>query len=555
MILHRPAASKKNIFWIASFLIVAILAIQVLAFTSVTQYNPSDLGLLTKLPITFWIGLSYLVLLLYLGRKSGLRTLVVATLIFFFLFGIPVLVRENKAEYLALSYGFSSQGPQLLHSGRLQFGALDVLSNFNWPGFFIFSGVLSGYTGLPVTLFADYFPLLTMSLLGIIAYRTLRLQLDMLSSSFGTLWFIASFWVTQYYFAPQGIAYLLYFAIFLLLAKLFLSKKQNVVLSLSVLVLFAALVSTHLLTAFAVTCGVVAVYVLSKVFPQNRKMAAFYSITTCILLLSIFLAYQALVITHSFSGIIELIYRQLSQGETQLSVISQGRAYISPALQLQLYGSYGITIINGIIAAIAFLITALGILLHRREGRGDLFWIAWIILAVLIGVTIFYGGEVIQRAFILMLLPTSYFAAKFFSKKPRVMVLVLIAIVFLQIPAHYSWENWVYVPTSEIKGTGFYQTHAPSNAWFLYESDIGSFDAGFNGVLRSIALVTPRGSIPDFKVINNIAGQAEFIISSNEMKNFYQFFYGVNLLENLSLIEKYNILYDNEAFQIYARQS
>jgi hypothetical protein len=556
---ERHAVTGKNVFWIASILVVLLLAIHILAFTQVSQYNANDLGLLTKLPITFWIGLAYLGVLLYLGRKSGLRTIIVAVLISFYLFGIPVLMSENKAEFLGISYWFSYRGTQLLSVGHLEFGALDPLNLLNWPGFFILAGFLSASTGLPVTLFADYFPLLTMALLGVMVYKTLRLQLNTLFSSFGALWFIASFWTGQNYFSPQGIAYVIYFGIFLLLAKLFFSKKQNIVFPLIVLVLFSGLVTTHLLTSFAVICGVIAVYALCRVFPQKRKKAAFYSIITCILLLSIFLAYQALVITQSFSGIAELLFSQFSQGETHVAVVSQGRAARSPALLLTLLGSYGITIINVVIAVIAMLATVIGILLYKKEeAKNDLFWIAWIIVGGIISVSVYYGGEVIERAFILMLLPICYFAAKFFSKKPRILIFVLIIIVFLQIPAHYAGENYLYVPTSELKGTAFYARYAPSAAPFFYESNLASFGSGgsrLTGTQINIQSVAGLSSLPSSELVNGTIGKADFIISSSEQKNFYQYFYGADLLKNLSFADHYNRVYDNEGFQIYARLS
>jgi hypothetical protein len=557
---ERHAITGKKLFWIASILVVLLLAIQILASTQVTQYNANDLGLLSRLPITFWVGLSYLCVLLYFGRKSGLRTIIVAVLISFYLFGIPTLMSENKAEFLGISYWFSSQGIQLLSAGHLSFGNLYPLNLLNWPGFFILAGFISASTGLKVTLFADYFPLLTMALLGVLAYKTLRLQLNTLLSSFGALWFIASFWTGQNYFSPQGIAYVIYFAIFLLLAKLFFTKKQNVKFPLTVfifiliLILFIGLVSTHLLTSFALAIGVIAVYALCKVFPQKRKIATFYSITTCILLVSVFFAYQALVITQSFSGIAELLYSQFSRGDTHLAVISQGRAVQSPALLLSIFGSYSITIIAVVIAVIAILTTALGILLYKKEeAKNDLFWIAWIIVAGIIGVCVFYGGEAIERAFILMLLPICYFAAKFFSKKPRILVFVLIIIVFLQIPALYGSENYSYVPTSELKGVAFYTIYAPSTAPFFYEADLASFGSRVTGI--QLGVFTGASSLPSSELVNEKIGKANFIISSNEQRNFYQYFYGANLLENLSLDDYYNRVYDNGGFQIYARLS
>jgi len=59
------AVTRETILWIASTLSVLLLAIHIVASTHATHYDTSDLGLLTKLPLTFWIGLSSLGVLLY----------------------------------------------------------------------------------------------------------------------------------------------------------------------------------------------------------------------------------------------------------------------------------------------------------------------------------------------------------------------------------------------------------------------------------------------------------------------------------------------------------
>lgn len=52
---EQHAVTRKTGFWIAGILTVLLLAVYVLASTQVTRYDTTDLGLLTKLPITFWM--------------------------------------------------------------------------------------------------------------------------------------------------------------------------------------------------------------------------------------------------------------------------------------------------------------------------------------------------------------------------------------------------------------------------------------------------------------------------------------------------------------------
>jgi hypothetical protein len=546
----KKYAVAKTAFWIASIMSVLLLAVHVLASTQVTYYDATDLGLLTKLPITFWIGLSHLGLLLYVSRKSDCRTVIVAVLISFYLFGIPVLIRENKAEWLMLSYRNSFQGVNLLSEGHLS--PLSPSDFRNWPGFYFLVAFLSSSTGLSATVLADYFPLLTIALLGVIAYSILRLQLNTLHSSLGALWFIGSFWTLQHYFCPQAIGYVMYLTILLLLAKLFFIKsKQSIAFPLSIIVLFTATVVTHLLTSFTIVVGVVAVYASCKILASSLKVKTppFYSIATCILLASIFFSYQTLVIETSFSRIIGLLYEEISRQETHLSSISQARIIGSTSYMLELVGTYGITIISVVIAIFAILITVRGLLFHKKEVKHDVFWIAWIIVAGILGASVRYGGESIERAFMFSIVPMCYFAIKFLNKKPRILILVLIILIFIHIPADYSADMHRMVPTNELKGLTFGGEYIPPDAWWFYSLPSRYVRTPIKG--KQIYIVDPRMLDPEF--VNKTIGEADFIISSNLQKNYYLYYWGVDPLEHLNFDDHYNRIYDNEGFRIHAR--
>jgi len=553
---EQYAVTGKTVFWIASILSI-LLAVHIVVSTRVTHYDTTDLGLLTKLPITFWIGLSCLGILLYVSRKSERRTLIVVALISFYLFGIPTLIRENKAESLSLSYSRSSQGVRLLSEGHLALGSLNPWDFRNWPGFFYFAAFISSSTGLPATVLSDYFPLLTIALLGVFTYSILRLELNTLHSSLGTLWFIGSFWTGQHYFSPQGFAYVIYFTLILLLAKLLIVRnKQSIAFPLSIIFMFTATVASHLLTSFMILGGVVAIYTLYKILPLKIKIHPFYSIATILLLASIFFSYQLLVIPLSLSEIAEKLIEAMSRGETHLSYILQPRIVGSTIYLLELVGSYSITIINIVIAIFAILTTALGLLFHKKELKHDVFWIALIIVAGVFGVSMKYGlHEAIQRAFMFMLLPASYFSIKFFGKKPRILILVLMILVFIHIPAHYSREMYMMVPTSEFKGIVFRAEYVPSTAPFFYSLPTSYYEENEGKQISFFgrSLVPEAGSLPTHEFVKEEIGEAEFIMSSNLQKNYYLYFLGVDLLEDLNFDDHCNRIYDNEGFRIYAR--
>lgn len=551
------ALARKNAFWIASILIVLLFAIHVLVTTQITGYDPIDLGLLTKLPITYWIGFACLGVLMYLNRKSERRTIVTAVLIGFFLFAIPVMVNENKADWLAISYLRSSQVDYLLSQGHLNISTLSSWDLRSWPGFFIIAAFLSSCTGLPATFFADYFPLLTILFLGISTYSILRLKLSSIYSLLGSLWFIGCFFTGQEYFSSQAVAYMIYFSIFLLLAKLFLTKNRSIAFPLSVFILFVGAVITHLLTSLVMLAGVIMVYFLSNIiFRKKRVRLPFYSIIAFILLACVFFSYQTLVIPNSFSTIAKQLYSEISLKQTQISGLaglSQTRVIGSVAYQLQVLATYSIALVTLVIATLGIVTTALSILFHKKDAEQDLFWIAWIIVAAALGVLTIYGGEAIERAFMFMLLPACYFAMKFLNKKRGILVSVLVILVLINIPASYTRDNYIYVPTSSLQGTAFYTKYAPRNVTFLYE-DLAPF-LPFNetpmGTELTILGINGLSSLPPQKVVNATVKQADFILDSNLQINFYVYFFGYNPLRTFNLNENHNRIFDNEGFRIF----
>jgi hypothetical protein len=169
-----------------------------------------------------------------------------------------------------------------------------------------------------------------------------------------------------------------------------------------------------------------------------------------------------------------------------------------------------------------------------------------------LSVSLVYGAEVINRAFMFMLLPTSYFAIKFLRKTPVVLISVLVILTFILIPALYSTQNYAYVSTTELKGTAFYTKYAPSGAPFFYEPVSPFLPYGvINGTQISLTLTAGVYSLPSQEFVSKTAEQAKFIISSNGEKNLYLYFYGFDPLENLNLDDNQNRIFDNGGFRIY----
>lgn len=244
---------------------------------------------------------------------------------------------------------------------------------------------------------------------------------------------------------------------------------------------------------------------------------------------------------------------EISQQETHLLTVSQPRIVRSISYLLDLVGTYSITIINVVIAVFAVLKIALALLFHKKEPKNDVFWISLVIPAGIFGVSMKYGGyEAIQRGFMFMLLPACYFSVKFLSKKLRILILVLIILIFIHIPADYSSEVYTMVPTSEFEGAAFYAEYIPPAASFFYSLPI-SYYKNIEGKHAQKYIRSRFHSLPSHEFVTETVGQAAFLMSSDLQRNYYLYFWGFDPLEDLSLDDHCNRMYDSEGFHIYAR--
>ena len=549
-------AQRQNALWIISIISVLILSLHVLLSTSITSYNPADWGLLLRLPLTFWIGLILLSILLYFGRKSERKVAIIGILIFFFLFVIPVLVLENKAEWLSISYLRAEQVNYILSEQHIQFSSIDPWELINWPGFFFISAFVSAATGLSTIFLAEIFPIFVLALIGILSYAILRLRFSSVLSCLGSLWVIASFYTGQEYFSPQATVYIFFLAVLLLVGRIFFTKSRNNALTICVIILFAASVTTHLLTSFLIMAGVIAVYLAGKIFLRKVRLPSFFSVIMCVFLISVFFFYQTIIINRTFIEITNSLYRQLFGQDSHISQvagISQSRVIGSTAYNLEIIGTYAITIIAVVIALIAFIIFFYGLLKHKEDPKLDVFWIAWIVIAGVLGLSISYGGEGIARAFMFMLLPTCYFAIKYLRKKPRLIVVAIIILVFLHFPASYASDNYIYVPSSELKGAQAL-AYTPSDAVIFYEY-VAPLPYSINQTrhIVNIQLLLGFYSFPNSTLVDSVLSEAQFVVISSLEENAYKYFFGANVLESHNYYQNQSRLYDNGEFTIFYR--
>jgi len=203
---------------------MAILLIYTLLSTYVYSIEPTDLGLVNKLPLTFWIGLALLGCLWFVGKESK-RYLAIALIISVaYLFVAPTIIKVPV--WLSNSYYPFGEAMLINSTGHLVSRPLDILTSYHyWPIFLYLASTFTLITGMPHHIILRFFPLLTISLYGLLTFLILRKRLKHSYAIVGAAWFLSSFWLRQHYFGPPGIAYV--FFLMILLSGSWLSFEQE----------------------------------------------------------------------------------------------------------------------------------------------------------------------------------------------------------------------------------------------------------------------------------------------------------------------------------------
>ena len=126
--------------------------------------------------------------------------------------------------------------------------------------------------------------------------------------------------------------------------------------------------------------------------------------------------------------------------------------------------------------------------------------------------------------------------------------------MFIHFPASYARENYIYVPTSEIKGAAALAQYSPSTALIFYEY-LAPTPFSLNETMHiiNIQLLVGFYSKPSPTIITAALNEAQLVVSSSLQNNVYNYFFGTNILENYDLNQNQSRLYDNGEFEIYGK--
>lgn len=556
---NRYIIENEKIYW-SMYLIVFGLGLYTLMSTNITYIESTDIGLLTKLKISFWLGLFLACILLYDNIRSNIKSnyKIVGTLflIIFYLYYIPILVHENQSITWA-SYYPSSESKVVISTGYISEKESSAgLMNYNsWPAFSSISAILQLLSNISIDNLIKYFPIFIMTLYIIFIYLILKIMTDDIFTSFlGAVWFLASFFINIYYFGPQSFAYIIYLASFMLLLKLFYIDNMvyihgnMFVLKMTLVILFISMLFFHglapILTLVILTslylCQINGLYKDKKFIGKDMFRNLITLFIVLIFIYNIYLAYRFLDIT------IEKIY-DVALGSEEIPIYKEGERIEGMLSQRILYFSQiGIALLNMIIFVVYILFK---IVKKKTMFRTDIFATLSLLLLGIFSLSAVYGHEAPMRGFMFGLPLLSYFAITSLKNNKKLITLVMILLVFLHMPADYADNSFRTVTTTELKGTKFFSDRSNAESCsYSFPWYIRYFSPDTTTKFIKI-MDQPFTSIPDFRKLTD----TYCILYSALQINYYSFYIGYDPIDKLFLDENFESIYNNGRF-VYFRK-
>lgn len=538
-------------------LIILLLAgaflMHTVAFTSLYSISPTELGLVSKLPITFWIGLVLLGCLWFSCLKGPSKYQILAlVLTVSYLYVAPSIIRAPV--WISESYYPYGESLLLNSQGHLVNREYAPLTSYQyWPMFLYFASSFKLVTGISDSIILKFFPLLTISMYGVLTFLILRVRLKASFAVFGAALFLSSLFIRQQYFGPQAIAYMFFLLIVLIESQLFFDDKtKKRTLTTLYLFLFIVITMTHALTSFLALIVLVAIY-LGHRFLHKKPSAitAKLGIFSALFLFS----YNIFNAPGFFNLSVETLYQTIT-GIWEFGIGRElSRIPGSPAQTMSYVTSWSIVFLTGLIAAIQGLYVLNGVRSRKQADKEgfSIFTMVWLVLVFLFAVTAVYGSnEAYQRAFMFGLIPLTYLCVRLLSKKPRILILVLCGLLFLNIPAQYGSDTYRLATNAVLTGTSFFVHSTPQNITCLYSfyPHIRYYDPLKNVEFISIPGTLPFTSVPNSTTVQKAVSMAEYIIRSDLQRNYYLYFLREDPLDQVDF-DRLDRVYDDLSFRVF----
>ena len=542
------------------FLLYLLIGISVglLFFSIITtrlySVGPYGLGLVSALPIAFWIGLGALGLLWLFGTKKNWVLALALILTVGYLFFAPAVIREPV--WLSNSYYPFGESALVNSSGHLLDRAWQPLNSYHdWPLFIFLSSLVTQMTVISTTALLKFFPVFIISVCALLAFFILRIRFTIPQALIGVGIFVASFWFRQQYFGPPGIGFLFFLLGLLIVLKLFFTNTSNKkVLAGLFLLVFLGTISTHFLSAVMLLTVAFVLYISQVVFYRKNQLNA---VVLLILTTVFFLGYTVFFTPQFFTYLLGVFSSLVS---FQGGIAQESARLLGSAAQVLNYRSTLAIIALDCVVPLIAIILIMRSKVSRSKFFGDSFnsfWVVLLVFLVIFALFFQYGPhEGYQRALMFALLPLSYLCVVAALKKPKLLAVVIVSLLFLNIAAQYGADSYTLQTKTDLSGAQFVSEKTSDKIVVLYDFSLlmRYYEPTKNITFRVLEYL-PFTYVPNSTDVLGIASDCDYVILSDTSDNFYYYFMQQTPISdalggsNDSL--GFNRVYDSEGFVVF----
>jgi hypothetical protein len=551
--------------------------------------NMTDVGLISILPIPFFVSLISLVasyfFSLFQSKFTPFVLFLHLFLLIFILFGTTIWIEEVPRFNVTwrhigvIDYIIENQGVGT---------KVDVY--LGWPGFFIVNAFQMFLSGLETPIgYVSWAPVfLNLLYLGplLLIYRSATTDQRLVWAA--VLFFYLTNWIGQDYFSPQGLAYFFYMLILGILVTWFRKIPRLVWLEkLSKRIKFFSGLSAEaqkdqappeIKSTPAQRIGLFFVILISLFFITASHQLTPFAIFLSLVALSLFkritlkgLVTIILVVTVAWIGYMGVDYIG-NNIEKILSGIGQVEAAVDENITGRLVGSPGhlfIVRLRLVMTMVLWGFAGLGILLRIRKGIWDINLLLITIAPFLLVGLQLYGGEMLLRVYLFALPPMAFFAAsiffpekreKFNWKMPVILTLASLVLLLGFLFARYGNEKFDQFTHQEVAAVqALYEMAEPKDLLVAPSPHYPiKFEEYADHPQLFVANEVIEGDIGKLgEAIRARDYRGGFFIITTSQINYFKINYNFNpeiwveLEKNLEDSDRFQLVYKNDDARIY----
>ncbi|MFQ6089749.1 MAG: hypothetical protein ACE5K0_12740 [Candidatus Methanofastidiosia archaeon] len=507
------------------------------------------LGILSELPIYFWIALIFVV---FSFKKTfeieSEKLLILNTMVLILILFVTFYLIEPNARH-GLSYRFVSIAKGILQDKNLVTESYVKFQPYiHYSGFPIFAAVANTVLGISLETTIKYSVPSLMPLIAfyVIVFNRLILPNDMKGSVLSTAFFFSIFWFLPTYFGPQFLSYVLFLLFLNLFTKNYFQMKDKSKLIPLLFLIFISIQFVHPLMGMEILSIVFVSMIISFVLKKDKGLNPKFLLGLGTIYI-VFTIYIATVIFETKLLRILSSFYDFDIFWTSLTLRRESIAFSN------LTTSYGIVflarfffILSGYFLSFLCLLKLIRL---RDSGERDSYVVPTSILfASILLFPLGYGGEIFQRIYFFSTISFAFFIGVFL-RHSRFSFVILTFFILLHPIAYVGDESFRIMPDSTLELGKYFVKNTLSETEYLIEEPSIVYFYDPHRMMKGLY----RINIWNYQGFPSKG--CDYVLRTIPDEALFFYYLGFSpILENLSYFdENFDKLYDNGKNEIFMR--